>query len=141
MKTKSSVFNSLASIIQYVILMLVGFIAQKLFINILDIEYLGINGLFTNIISMLSIIELGVGSAIIYNLYKPFVSKDYDTINSLMRFYKNAYKLIAVVILLIGLCIMPFLGFFINVVSIDINIYFIYFLFILDIFFSYLLSY
>ena len=70
MKTKNSIKNSVSSIVVNVITILIGFIAQKVFINILGSEYLGINGVFTNIISMLCLVEVGFGPAIIYNLYK-----------------------------------------------------------------------
>ena len=99
MKTKNSIKNSLISIFQYIILMILGFVSQKIFINILGLKFLGLNSLLTNIMSLLGIAELGIGSAIIYNLYKPIVNKDYRTINSLMHFYKKAYHVIAIIIL------------------------------------------
>ena len=71
MKIKSSIKNSLTAFIANISNIVIGLIAQAVFIKILDKEYLGINGLFTNIISMLAIVELGIGNAIIYNLYKP----------------------------------------------------------------------
>ena len=141
MKTKNSIKNSLISTIQYLILMIIGFVSQKIFINILGLEYLGLNSLLTNIMSLLGIAELGIGSAIIYNLYKPIVKKDYKTINSLMHFYKKAYRIIALIILLMGLVFMPFLHFFIDNHSIDSNINIIYLLFLVDIVASYFLSY
>ena len=141
MKTKQSIKNSVISMIQYTIIMLIGFISQKIFINILGTEYLGLNGLFTNIISMLGIVELGIGSAIIYNLYKPIVNNDYTTINSLMKFYKKAYFIISIIIFVLGLCFIPFLPHFVGKVTIKINIILIYLLFLLDIVASYFLSY
>lgn len=141
MKTKKSITNSLISIFQYVILIIIGFVSQRLFIKILNVEYLGLNGLFTNIISMLGIVELGIGSAIIYNLYKPIENNDYKTINSLMKFYKNAYNLITIIILILGISFIPFLPLFISNVTLKVNIIFVYLLFILDIVASYILSY
>lgn len=141
MKTKSSIKNSIASIIQYVVVLLVGFVSQKMFINILGIDYLGLNGLFSNIVGMLGIVELGVGSAIIYNLYKPIVNNDTKTVNALMKFYKKSYYVIAIAILIIGLSIIPFLNFIIKDINIDINIILVYVLFILEIVSSYILSY
>lgn len=141
MKIKSSIKNSLTAFIANISNIVIGLIAQAVFIKILDKEYLGINGLFTNIISMLAIVELGIGNAIIYNLYKPLVNKDYKTINSLMLFYKKAYNVIALIVLILGFSIIPFLGFFVGKNSLDINITLVYMMFIIDIVCSYLLSY
>ena len=127
--------------ISSILTIIIGLIAQKVFIKILGTEYLGINGLFTNIISMLGIVELGIGSAIVYNLYKPIVNKDYETIKSLMNFYKKAYRIIALIVFIIGISIIPFLSYFIGEVTIDINIKLVYLLFIIDIVCSYLLTY
>ena len=92
MKTKNSIKNSVSSIVVNVITILIGFIAQKVFINILGSEYLGINGVFTNIISMLCLVEVGFGPAIIYNLYKPIHDHDIETVKSLLKFYKKIYN-------------------------------------------------
>lgn len=141
MKTKSSIKNSITAMIANIVSIVVGLVAQAIFIKILGKEYLGINGLFTNIISMLAIVELGIGNAIIYNLYKPLVNKDYKTINSLMLFYRKAYHAIAIIVFIIGVSLIPFLGLFVGKHNLDININIIYLMFIIDIVCSYLLSY
>lgn len=141
MKTKSSIKNSITAMMANIINIIIGLIAQALFIKLLGKEFLGINGLFNNIISMLSIVELGIGNAIIFNLYKPLVNDDKKTINSLMKFYKKAYNIIAIIVLLIGLGITPFLGYFVNNTDLNINITIVYLLFIIDIVCSYLVSY
>ncbi len=141
MRTRSSIRNTLTIVLTNLSKILIGFVAQIVFIKILGLEYLGINGLFTNIISMLGIVELGIGSAIIYNLYKPLKDKDIETIQSLMRFYKKAYHIIAIIVFFLGLCFMPFLSFFVKDVTIDLNLQTVYFLFIFDIVCSYLFSY
>lgn len=141
MKTRNSIKNSFASMSQYIILMIIGFVAQKIFLNILGLEYLGLNGLFTNIVSMLGIVELGLGSAIIYSLYKPIVDKDYKSINALMNFYKKAYHIIALVIFLIGIVLIPFIPYFISDMTIKVNITLAFIMFLIDIVASYLSSY
>ena len=141
MRVKNSIKNTTAAIVSNILTILIGLVAQAVFIKILGTEYLGINGLFTNIISMLGIVELGIGSAIVYNLYKPIANRDYETIKSLMNFYKKAYHIIALVVFIIGISIIPFLGYFIGKVTIDININLVYILFIIDIVCSYLLTY
>lgn len=141
MRTKNSIKNTSVSFITNLLTIVIGLIAQGIFIKILGSEYLGINGLFSNIISMLGIVELGVGSAIIYHLYKPIVEEDIKKVKALMNFYKKCYTIIALIILTIGLMITPYLNLFIEEVTIDINISLVYILFIIEIVCSYLLSY
>ena len=141
MRTKNSLRNAIVSIVMTVLTSLVGLIAQKIFINILGTEYLGISGLFSNIISMLGIVELGIGPAIIYNLYKPIQEKDTEKIKSLVHFYKKGYLVIAFAILGIGLLIIPFLPYIMKDVTISENIVVIYVLFLMDTFASYLIAY
>ena len=141
MRTKNSIRNMAVTLVMNFITIIAGFIAQKIFLNLLGSEYLGLNGLFTNVVSMLGIVELGLGSAIIYHLYKPIAEKDINTIKSLMQFYKKSYHLIALVVFLLGLILIPFLPLFVKDVTVSININLAYFLFVIDIVFSYLLSY
>lgn len=141
MRTKKSVINSVVSILSYSLSILIAFIAQKIFINILNIEYLGINGLFSNIITMLSIAELGIGEAIIFNLYKPIKNNDQKQINRLLSFYKKAYNVIAVTIFLLGLCLIPFLNSLVGTTNLDVNLKIIYFIFLLQTVSTYLFSY
>jgi O-antigen/teichoic acid export membrane protein len=141
MRVKNSIKNSLVSSTSTIITMIIGFIAQAIFIKTLGTEYLGINGLFGNIISIMGIVELGIGPAIIYNLYEPIVSKDIEKIKSLLKMYKISYYLVALAILVIGICILPFLSIIVGNISIKHDLYLIFMLFILDIMCSYLLTY
>ena len=141
MRTNNSIKNTIGSIVANISIIIIGVIAQAIFIKILGTEYLGINGLFTNIISMLGIVELGIGSAIIYNLYKPIAENNISLIKSLMNFYKKSYRVIGIIVFILGICIMPFLDSFVGNLTIDINIKIVYLLFIIDIVCSYFLSY
>lgn len=141
MRTKNSIYNVLSALIANTITIIIGLVAQAVFIKVLGEEYLGINGLFTNIISMLGIVELGIGSAVIYELYKPISENDQYKVNALMNFYRKCYHIIAIVVLVIGLSITPFLSFFVGKVNIDVNLNLVYILFIIDIVCSYILSY
>ena len=140
-RKKNSLKNIIGSMTSNIITIIIGLVAQALFIKILGSEYLGLNGLFSNIITMLGIVELGVGNAIIYNLYKPIAENNIEKIKSLMKFYKKSYIIIALVVAIIGIAIIPILPFFIEDVSIDINIIMVYLLFLADVVCSYLLSY
>ena len=138
---KKSLQNSLSAIIANLANILVSFFAQKIFLHILNTEYLGLNGLFSNIISMLAIFELGIGSAITFSLYKPLAKDDKPIIKALMNFYKKAYHIIAIIVTVVGTAITPFLPFLIKEVTIDINIYIVYLMFLADVVCSYLLTY
>lgn len=141
MRSEASIKNAIVAIITNLITVIIGFVAQKIFSVTLGQEYLGINGLFSNIVSMLGIVELGIGSAIIYNLYKPIADRNNEKIKSLMNFYKKTYRIIAIIICFIGLVITPFLNIIVGKVSISENIYILYILFLIDTIVSYLLTY
>lgn len=98
MRSTNSLKNAIVALIMNIINIVIGFIAQKVFIVTLGDVCLGINGLFNNIISMLGVVELGFGSAIICNLYKPIAEDDKPKIKTLMNFYKKSYRLIAFVV-------------------------------------------
>ena len=143
MRTKNSIKNIFAALLSNMTTIIVGLIAQKIFIQILGNEYLGLNSLFSNIISMLGIVEMGLGSAIIYSLYKPIANNNIEQIKSLMNFYKKSYKRVGIIVSLLGIILLPFLQYLVNFesVSIDVHIYIVYILFLLDSVCSYFLSY
>lgn len=131
-RTKNSLRNITVSFISQIILMGFSFVSRNIFIHTLGAQYLGISGLFTNIISMLSLAELGVGTAIIYNLYKPLAEKDEKRIAQFMNLYKIAYRIIGVAILLIGLLLIPFLPKIIKGDTSFFNISLVYIIFLLQ---------
>lgn len=142
-RKKSSFKNMITAVSSNVLTIIVGLVAQAVFIKILGSEYLGLNGLFSNVISMLGIVELGMGSAIIYNMYKPIAENDYEKIKSLMQFYKKSYRVITLIISIIGIMIIPFIKYIVDIesVTVDINVYLVYILFLLETICSYILSY
>ena len=141
MRTLNSAKNTIVSIIMSIITILIGLITQKIFIKILGTEYLGINGLFNNILSMLAIAELGIGSAIVYSLYEPIAKKDKEKIKTLLQFYKISYKMIALIVFIIGIILIPFLPIIVGKNNIQESIICIYMLFLSDTIISYLLTY
>ena len=112
---------------------LLGFILRTVFINYLGDTLNGINDLYTGILSVLSLAELGVGTALNYSLYGPVARKDYEKIKSYMQLYKKAYRVIGLVIAVIGLAISPFLPYLVKQpqgVSVrDLTLYYFIFLF------------
>lgn len=108
-RTQNAIRNIVYGIISKIAILLSSFVARTVFIRILGTTYLGVNGLFTEVLSLLSFAELGFGSAMAFTMYKPIVEKDDERIITLLTFYKKVYRCIAMVILLIGLCVIPFL--------------------------------
>ena len=142
-RKKSSFKNMITAVSSNVLTIIVGLVAQAIFIKILGSEYLGLNGLFSNVISMLGIVELGMGSAIIYNMYKPIAEENHEKIKSLMQFYKKSYRIITLIISIIGIMIIPFIKYIVDIesVTVGINVYLVYILFLLETICSYILSY
>lgn len=109
-RTGNSIKNSGATIFGRIATLVMEFVLRTVLIKTLGIEYGGISSLFTDILQVLSLMELGLGSAIIFALYKPLAEKNYSKINALMRFYKTAYNIIAAGVFILGMCCVPFLG-------------------------------
>ena len=141
MRTKNSIKNSITGFIASFVAMVAGFITHTVFIKVLNTEYLALNSLFTNILTLLSIFELGVGNAIVYNLYSPIAKGNISEIKSLMRFYKKAYNIIITIIFTIGLLVIPFLNLIVGKISIDTNIIIVYVLFLFSTLSSYIVAY
>ena len=95
MRKKNSFFNIIGTLLSYLISTVFSFITQASIIKFLGIEYSGVNGLFTNILTMLSVAELGIGTTIIFKLYKPIAQNDKEEIKSWMNFYKICYRIVA----------------------------------------------
>lgn len=141
-RTQYSILNILTGIGGYGVNTLVGFVCRMVFVRCLADDYLGINGLFTNILSLLSLAELGVGSAIVYGLYKPLAENDEEKIASYMRYFSKAYRAIGCVVAVLGLVMIPFLDFVIqDQPNIKENLYVIYLLYLFNTVSTYFFSY
>lgn len=140
-RVENSVKNFSFAMVGQVFGLIISFIARIFFIRALGTEYLGLNGLFTNLLSVLSLAELGIGNAITFSLYKPLSENDTRKCKMLMNLYKKVYNIIGLVILIVGVAITPFLNFFINDVPNIPNIEFIYILFVVNTAISYFYSY
>lgn len=110
-----------------------GFILRTVFIQKLDETLLGVNGLYTGVLSLLSMAELGIGTALNFSLYAPVAQKNYDRIKSYMHFYKKAYRIIGLIVAVLGITLIPFLKFFIkdpgNYGIRELTLYYLIFLF------------
>lgn len=141
MRTENSIRNSIFGIGGQLVNTFLSFISRTIFIQILGAEYLGVNGLFSNILSMLSLAELGVGSAIIYNMYKPLAENDEERLKSLMDLYAKAYKIIGIVIAVVGVSIAPYLEYIIKDVPNIPNLTIIYLMYLMNSVVSYFYIY
>ncbi len=99
----------IVALVMQVIAIGLSFICRTVFAKLLEMEYLGLSGLFSNIISVLSLSELGIGSVIIIHLYKPLAENDEERICKLMNFYRKAYNAVGIFVILCGLALTPFL--------------------------------
>jgi O-antigen/teichoic acid export membrane protein len=121
--------------------LIISFIARIIFIKYLSAEYLGLNGLFTNILTMLSLVELGVGPAMTFSLYKPLAENNTEKVKSLMKLYQKVYCIIGVAVLILGIGFTPFYKFLIDEVPNIPNLNLIYILFVVNTSVSYFYSY
>lgn len=141
-RTEYSLINMFTGMAGFVINTVVGFVCRIIFVRTLAADYLGVNGLFTNILSMLSLAELGISSAIVYALYKPLAEQDEAKIASIMAYYRKAYAAIGCFVALVGLSVMPFLDIIIQEPpDIKESIYFLYLLHLASTTTSYFFSY
>lgn len=108
-RIEKSFKNMVNGILYRVLTILTAFIVRTVFIKCLSNDYLSVNGLYSSILSMLSLAELGFSTAMVYSMYKPLAEKDYRKLAQIMRLYKRAYTIIGCVILGAGLCLVPFL--------------------------------
>ncbi|MGN1041641.1 MAG: lipopolysaccharide biosynthesis protein [Acutalibacteraceae bacterium] len=103
MRTKNSMINILVSCFSYGIIMIGSFATRQIFANTLGLEIVGIEGGFLNVVSVLAIVELGLGVGIVYKLYKPIADKDWEQVEIILCFLRKCYFIIAFSIIGIGL--------------------------------------
>lgn len=140
-RTKKSINNMVMGLINQITTLLLSFISRTIFIRILGVDLLGVNGLFTDVLSLLSMADLGFNTAMVYSFYKPIAENDTKKISALTNFYKKVYNIIAISITIIGIAILPFLNLIVNTDK-DIPLLKVYYLFSLaGVIISYLFVY
>ncbi len=141
-RTEYSLINMLTGMAGFGVNTAVGLLCRIIFVRTLSADYLGVNGLFANILSMLSLAELGISSAITYALYKPLAENDQPKIASLMAYYRRAYAAIGCFVAVVGLALMPVLELIIQEPpAIRENLYLLYLLHLANTASSYFFSY
>jgi len=134
--------NILISATSQLVILLSNFIIRRVFVDTLSVEYLGLNGLFSNIVSLLSLAELGVGGAIIFSLYLPLAEEDWGKVQAIMRLFKKFYIFVGLIIFLLGASVVPLLPHLIkdNPVALT-DLFLFYLLFLANTASSYFFSY
>lgn len=140
-RTKKSAQNMITGFMYQFIVLILNFVSRTVFIQTLGWEYLGLNGIFSDVLSLLSMADLGFGTAMAYSFYKPLAEHDEGMLASLVAFYKKVYNIIAVAVLVLGLACIPFLRLIVNTEQ-DIPLLEVYYLFSLaNVVISYLFVY
>lgn len=140
-RKRNSFLNIFSGLIMQGIFICINLTTQRVFVNLLGIEMQGLRGVFNNVISVLNLADLGLGSAIVFSMYRPLAINDNEKVAALLDFYGYIYRRIAICILLFGMLFLPFIPFF---VSADINYLYAQIIFLLFVFrtlISYLFSY
>lgn len=126
-RTKNATRNIFFGIIARIYSLICPFILRTIMIYSLGVEYVGLNGLFISLLQVLNLSELGVGSAMVFSMYKPIAENDTSKICALLYLYKKYYFYIGYFILIIGSLLTPFIPYFVNgKIPDDINIIYIY---------------
>lgn len=120
MRKVYAIRNTILALVSQVLITLILFVNRKAFAVILGKAYLGVNGLFSDILGMLAVAELGIGTAIVFALYEPIAKNDTKRVGALINFYKKAYWTIGTVMAVVGIAIIPFLPYIVSdVVTIE----------------------
>jgi len=108
-RLKNSALNLATGLMGRALTIILNFSVRTIFIHCLNEAYLSVNGLYSNILTVLSLAELGFGSAVIYHMYEPMATHDYQKVAGLLLFFKRAYFAVGAVIVSLGLCVIPFM--------------------------------
>ena len=123
------------------IMLLLGFFTRKIFVNNIGVEYLGLNGLLSNILGVMTLLEGGFATSVVYNLYKPLAEDDQPKILALIQLYRKVYRYVAIGIIAFSLIIYPFLDIFIKDVEHLSYVTIVYFIFVFNSVIQYFTAY
>ena len=129
--TDKLIKNATLGIVFKILTIVFTFVNRTLFIRVLGEQYLGINGLYSNILSVLSLADLGVNSVMMFFLYEPLAHKDERKLSALIVFFKKVYYMIACSVFCVGICLIPFLSHLVNgsdLTNTELVLYYILFL-------------
>lgn len=140
-RMRNSALNGLSNLIVNLTITILSFVVRTIFLKTLGEQCLGLDGLYTNILSFLSLAELGFSTSISFSLYEPLAKKNKEKVSALMYYFKKVYRIIAFSILGAGFLVLPFLKFMVKDYTISYNIYFIFILYLLNTVSTYFTSY
>lgn len=140
-RTENSTRNTMVAMVAKMLAIIAGFCTRVIFTRVLSESYVGVNGLFTNLLNILNLSELGIGTAIIYGLYKPIVDKDIEKQKSLMQVYKWFFRGLATILFVIGLLLIPFMDILMKTKPEGENIVLIYLIYLINCVMTYLFIY
>ena len=127
-RSKRTAQNAVMGFTYQFVTMILGFVSRVVFLRTIGVEFLGLNGIFGDVLTLLSMADLGFSTAMAYSFYKPLADGDKDAIAALVAFYKRIYNIIAMAVLLIGLAVIPFLRLIVKTEQ-DIPLLEVYYLF------------
>ncbi|MBR6208194.1 MAG: lipopolysaccharide biosynthesis protein [Oscillospiraceae bacterium] len=141
-RTEKSIRNLKFALAAQVVTIALSFVTRTCLVRILGIEAVALNGLFTQVIAAISLAEMGTGTAIVYNLYKPLAEGDHEKVSQLMNLFRTAYWIIGAATMVIGIILIPWLPYLITDLPNDISyIRIVYLMFVFQSAVSYLFSY
>lgn len=132
MRTVNTAKNLAGSLSLTLIMVPLGFISRKIFIDTIGVEYLGLNGLLSNVLGIMSLLEGGFAASVVYNMYKPLAEDNRPMILSLVQLYKTVYRWIGLALVAFAVCLYPFLPIFINDSTSLPYLSFVYFIFVFN---------
>jgi O-antigen/teichoic acid export membrane protein len=139
-RTENSIRNIFWGVVSKLVMLFFPFIIRTILIKSLGVDFLGLNSLFTSILTVLNLAELGFSSAVVFNMYKPIAENDVDTVCALMAYYRKVYHVIGVCVTVVGIALIPFLPYLIGgSYTQSINITVLYLLFLANTSVSYFL--
>lgn len=113
-RVKNTVRNSVVGIFSYLLTSVLTFVSRAVFIQYLGEQYLGISGLYSNVLAVLALSDLGVNTVMVYSLYRPIAEHDTQRISVLIRYFKKLYGLVAIIIAALGILCIPLLPYIVN---------------------------
>ena len=137
-RTSNSAKNVSTSLVGQLLAILLNFAVRTVFIYTLTESYLGINGLLSSILSVLTLTDLGLANVMVYALFKPMAERDVEKAKSLLRFYRNAFRTVGLVFFALGMALLPFLPYLAKGSTDLVDLKLVYFLYVLDTLSSYL---
>lgn len=137
-RTKNAVRNIGFGVFYKLVVILFPFVVRTVMLYVMGTEYVGLNSLFTSILSFLSLAELGIGHALVYTMYRPIAENDTDSVCALLNLYRKIYRYIGFIILGVGSILIPFLKYLVKMdADVDVNIYVLYGIYLLNTVISY----